>query len=61
MKEENNKKEKEKHDNLSDSEKEQLGKYVKKGKKVTCDSFEDDKKKQVTKNNKKRTMDKHFR
>ena len=42
-KKEDNKKKKEKHVNLVDSEKEQLQKYEKEGKKVMCHNLDDEK------------------
>ena len=43
MKKEDNKRKKEKRDNLGDNEKEQLRKYEKKGKKVMHDNLDDEK------------------
>ena len=43
MKKQDNKRKKEKHDNLGDNEKEQLRKYQKKGKKVMHDNLDDEK------------------
>ena len=60
MKKEDNKRKKEKCNNLNDNEKEQLKKYEKKGKKVKRDSLGDDEKEQVRKNDKKRKMDKRL-
>ena len=60
IKQEDNKRKKEKHDKLDINEKEQLKKYEKKGKKVKCNSLGDDKKEQVRKNDKERKMDKRL-
>ena len=42
-----------KHDNLGNDEKEQLRKYVKKGKRVMCNNLEAGEKEKVRKNGKK--------
>ena len=52
MKKEDNKRKKEKLDNLGDTEKKQLRKYEEKGKTVMRDSLQNNEKEQVRKNDK---------
>ena len=47
MKKEDNKRKKEKFDNLNDDEKEQIRKSEKKGKKVMCYNLDDEKKRNI--------------
>ena len=58
MKKEDNKRKKEKHDNLDDNKKEELRKYEKEGKKVMRDNLNANEKEETKKedNNKKKSV-----